>query len=63
MEEQGGDFYPITYGKAYRSAQLDRDEFEYYIKKFNVKSIVNLHSENPDAHWYREKTNISTEHI
>jgi hypothetical protein len=61
MEEQG-NLYPITYGEAYRSAQLDRDEFEYYIKKFNIKSIVNLRGENPDAYWYREEINISTEH-
>lgn len=27
-----GNFHPITYGEAYRSAQLDRDEYEYYIK-------------------------------
>ena len=35
MEEQG-NFHPITIGEAYRSAQLDRDELEYYIKKYCI---------------------------
>ena len=61
IEEQG-NFHPITYGEAYRSAQLDGDEFEYYIKKYNIQSIVNLRGKNPGDSWYREETNISAEH-
>lgn len=61
MEEQG-NFHPITYGEAYRSAQLDADELEYYIKKYNIQSMVNLRGKNPDASWYREETNISAGH-
>jgi protein tyrosine/serine phosphatase len=61
IEEQG-NFHPITEGEAYRSAQLDRDEFEYYIKKYDIKSIVNLRGEHPEAAWYREEKKVSTEH-
>jgi protein tyrosine/serine phosphatase len=61
MEEQG-NFHPITYGEAYRSAQLDRDEFEYYIKKHDIKSIVNLRGEHPDEKWYAEEIAVSAEH-
>lgn len=61
MEEQG-NFHPITAGEAYRSAQLDRDEFEYYIKKYNIRSIVNLRGENPDTPWYIEEEKVSAEH-
>jgi protein tyrosine/serine phosphatase len=55
MEEQG-NFHQITAGEAYRSAQLDRDEFEYYIKEYHIKSVVNLRGQNVDAPWYREET-------
>jgi protein tyrosine/serine phosphatase len=61
MYEQG-NFYPITYGEAYRSAQLDRDEFEYYIKKYNIKSIINLRGEHPDESWYKEEKEVSAEY-
>jgi hypothetical protein len=50
IEEQG-NFHTITYGEAYRSAQLDRDELVYYIKKYNIKSIVNLRGKNPEIPW------------
>ncbi len=53
MQEQG-NFHPITPGEAYRSAQLDRDELEYYIKKYKIRSVVNLRG-NADASWYKEE--------
>ncbi len=54
MQEQG-NFHQITPGEAYRSAQLDRDELEYYIKKYRIRSVVNLRGKNMDAEWYREE--------
>ena len=60
MEEQG-NFHTITQGEAYRSAQLDRDEYEYYIKKYNIKSIVNLRGEHPDELWYGEEIKVCVE--
>lgn len=53
--EEQGNFHVITLGEAYRSAQLDRDELEYYIKKYNIKSILNLRGDNPNAGWYKEE--------
>jgi protein tyrosine/serine phosphatase len=58
MEEQG-NFHAITHGEAYRSAQLDRDELEYYINRHNIRSIINLRGEHPDKPWYREETEVS----
>ena len=55
MEEQG-NFHQVTPGEAYRSAQLDGDEFKYYIKKYHIKSVVNLRGKNADAPWYKEET-------
>ena len=60
--EEYDNFHPITDGEAYRSAQLDRDKLEYYIKKYNIKSIVNLRGENPGAPWYREERKVSAEY-
>ena len=60
MKEQG-NFHPVTHGEAYRSAQLDRDELEYYIKKYNIRSILNLRGENPDNSWYKEEMEVSKE--
>lgn len=60
IQEQG-NFHPITDGEAYRSAQLDRDEFEYYIKKYNIKSILSLRGGNVDERWYQEEKRVSAE--
>jgi protein tyrosine/serine phosphatase len=57
--QESHNFHPITDGEAYRSAQLDREEFEYYINRYNIKSIINLRGENPDAPWYQEELGIS----
>jgi protein tyrosine/serine phosphatase len=60
IKEQG-NFHPITDDEAYRSAQLDRDELDYYIKKYNIKSIINLRGGNLDEPWYREEIKVSAE--
>jgi protein tyrosine/serine phosphatase len=56
-----GNFHPITSGEAYRSAKLDRDKLEYYIEKYNIKSIVNLIGEDPHKPWYREELQVCAE--
>ena len=61
MKEQG-NFHTITENEAYRSAQLDRDELDYYIKKYNIKSIINLRGRNSDKPWYQEEIKVSAEH-
>ena len=54
-----GNFHTITDGEAYRSAQLDRDKLEYYIRRYNIKSVLNLRGQNPDSDWYREELIVS----
>lgn len=56
-----GNFHAITEGEAYRSAQLDRNELAYYIRRYNIKSILNLRGTNPDHDWYREELAVSAE--
>ncbi len=57
-----GNFHSITPGEAYRSAKLDKQKLEYYVKKYNIKSIVNLIGEDPYKPWYREELQVSAEH-
>lgn len=61
IEEQG-NFHSITSGEAYRSAQMDRDELEYDINNYHLKSILNLRGKNPDSDWYIEEVKVSSEH-
>jgi undecaprenyl-diphosphatase len=61
MEEQG-NFHAITYGEAYRSAILDRDELEHYVKEYEIKSIVNLLGRHSNESWYREEIEVSGDH-
>jgi protein tyrosine phosphatase (PTP) superfamily phosphohydrolase (DUF442 family) len=58
MEEQG-NFHAITPGEAYRSAQLDGDELQHYIRKFNIKSIINLRGKRTGRSWYQEELLVS----
>ncbi len=41
---------------------LDRDELEYYIEKYRIKSIVNLIGDHPNKLWYREEIEVCAEH-
>ena len=54
LEEQG-NFHPITPGEAYRSAQLDRDEWTRYLTQFKIKSVINLRGKHSGASWYQEE--------
>ena len=54
LEEQG-NFHAITPGEAYRSAQLDRDELEHYIRKCGLRSVINLRGKNDGERWYQEE--------
>jgi protein tyrosine phosphatase (PTP) superfamily phosphohydrolase (DUF442 family) len=60
VEEQG-NFHAVTPGEAYRSAQMDRDELEYYIDRYHLKSILNLRGKNADSDWYNEEMRVSSE--
>lgn len=54
LEEQG-NFHAISPGKAYRSAQMDRDELEHYLGKYGIKTVINLRGAHPGEPWYDEE--------
>jgi len=57
--------YPNIYGNfhqidenAYRSGQLNKYNLPLYIKKYEIKTIINLRGEST-RQWYEEETNIA----
>ncbi len=54
-----GNFHAVTIGEAYRSAQLDNDELAYYVKRYHIKSILNLRGKNLASTWYTDEVNFS----
>jgi protein tyrosine/serine phosphatase len=53
------NFHAITPGEAYRSAQLDGEKLEFYVKKYQIRSILNLRGRRPDHDWYKEEIRTS----
>lgn len=58
IEEQN-NFHLVTTESAYRSAQLDRGELQYYVSKYDIKSIINLRGECTGEQWYGEEKDVS----
>ncbi|GMT43962.1 MAG: hypothetical protein IEMM0003_0781 [bacterium] len=57
--EEEGNFHVVTKNELYRSAQLDNDELSYYLKKYHIKSVLNLRGKSPDSQWYKNEIKIS----
>lgn len=46
------NFHEIDSGKFYRSAQLSDDEFEETVKKYGIKTVINLRGSQPGEWWF-----------
>ncbi len=55
-----GNFHTVTAGKAYRSKQLNKKQLEHYIKKYEIKGILNLRGSEPGEEWYENEISVST---
>ncbi len=55
----GPNFHEIDRGRFYRSAQLDYNEFSYYIQKYGIKTIINLRGGGPNEKWYKDELAVS----
>lgn len=53
------NFHTVIPDRIYRSAQLNGREFKYYIKKHQIKTIINLRGQDDDANWYAEELEVS----
>ncbi|MDA8157230.1 MAG: dual specificity protein phosphatase family protein [Actinomycetota bacterium] len=52
------NFHEITPVEAYRSAQLDSQDLQYYIKKYGIKSVLDLRGPNHDSSWYQKEIKV-----
>jgi protein tyrosine phosphatase (PTP) superfamily phosphohydrolase (DUF442 family) len=59
-EFEQNNFHLITAGEAYRSAQPDGAELAYYIRKYHIKSVLNLRGANPGETWYTDELSVSS---
>lgn len=58
--QTSGNFHSILAGEAYRSGQLNYEEFVHYIRQYNIKSILNLRGANKGSEWYQEERAATT---
>jgi len=58
LNEQG-NFHVVTKGQLYRSAQMDNDELAYYLRRYHIKSVLNLRGKSPASQWYKNEIRIS----
>jgi len=50
-----GNFYPVTPGEAYRSAQPDGGDLTKYAEHYGIKSVLNLRGKHVGEGWYDEE--------
>lgn len=55
-----GNFHKLD-NSAYRSAQLFSFNMPYYLKQYNIKTVLNLRGERPKHGWYQDEKRISKE--
>ncbi len=46
------NFCVVQEGALYRSAQLSGDALDEYIKRYGIKTIINLRGKHPELSWY-----------
>lgn len=49
------NFDTVVEGKLYRSAQLNEDELEGFIKKYHIKTVISLRGKPGETFWYQGK--------
>jgi len=49
------NFHEVTPGALYRSRQLSGSQFDHFIKKYKIKTVINLRGASPDAQWYQNE--------
>jgi protein tyrosine/serine phosphatase len=53
------NFHEVTPGVLYRSDQLSGKQFDHFIKKHQITTVINLRGASPDAQWYQDELNIT----
>ena len=50
-----GNVHEVLSGELYRSAQMSDAGFARYIKKYHIKTVINLRGENYAQAWYQQE--------
>jgi protein tyrosine/serine phosphatase len=54
-----GNIHVVDDGRLYRSARLGRDQLEHVIRRFGIKSILNVRGEAAGEVWYENEIAVS----
>jgi protein tyrosine phosphatase (PTP) superfamily phosphohydrolase (DUF442 family) len=54
-----GNVHVVEDGQLYRSAQLNKNQFERVINEYSIRSILNLRGDNSGTSWYDDEIAIS----
>jgi undecaprenyl-diphosphatase len=49
------NFHEVTPGQLYRCRQLSANQFDRFIKKYGIRTVINLRGASPGAKWYQEE--------
>ena len=52
------NFHEVTPAVLYRSKQLSGSQFDHFIKKYQIKTVINLRGASPDSKWYQDEIKI-----
>lgn len=52
------NFHVVSPGTIYRSGQMSASALSEVIRRWDIRTVVNLRGASPDHSWYREETNI-----
>jgi protein tyrosine/serine phosphatase len=54
-----GNVHAVTPGVVYRSAQLNGERLADTLKKYKIKSVINLRGDNVDEDWYTDELKVA----
>lgn len=54
-----GNFYEVIPGELYRSNQPTANQIANYVKRYGIKSIINLRGADDGAAWYRDEVHTA----
>jgi undecaprenyl-diphosphatase len=52
------NFHVVSKGVLYRSKQLTGNQLDHFIRKYGIKTVINLRGESAGDKWYQEEINI-----
>lgn len=54
-----GNIHAVTPGVVYRSAQLNGDRLADTLKRYQIRSVINLRGDNTDEDWYADELKVT----